>query len=153
MLRPINFLLPLIATLAKPLLPYQDRSLPVPSRVTDLLARLSMDELIGQTWHPEPQPTAALEKFCKSGVGGTEVSAGNTPLARVRARNALQTACMAAQPHGIPLSFHEEGLHSGAVGGTVFPEPLLTACAWNETLVNAIGAALAFEARGAGVDK
>ena len=134
------------------LLPYQDATLPVPRRVTDLLGRMSLDELIGQTWHPESQPAALLTGFCKNGVGGTAIPADGSPLENLRARNALQAACMAAQPHGIPLSFHQEGLHSGGVGGTVFPEPLLTACAWNETLATAIGAALAFEARGAGVD-
>lgn len=134
------------------LLPYQDATLPVPARVTDLLSRMSTAELIGQTWHPEAQPAALLTGFCANGVGGTQVPSSGSPLANLRARNALQAACMAAQPHGIPLSFHEEGLHSGALGGTVFPEPLLTACAWNETLATAIGAALAFEARGAGVD-
>jgi len=55
---------------------------------------------------------------------------------------------MTASRLGLPLSFQQEGLHSGATGGTVFPEPLLTACTWNESLVVAIGAALADEARG-----
>ena len=135
-------------------MPYQDSSLPVPVRVTDLLSRMSMEELIGQTWHPEPQPNdaATLTKLCAKGVGGTGTLGGGTPLLRLQNRNALQRACMAAQPHGIPLSFHEEGLHAGALGGTQFPEPLLTACSWNESLATAIGAAIAFEARGAGVD-
>ncbi len=143
---------PVPRPVAASLLPYQDATLPVPQRVTDLLGRMSLDELIGQTWHPESQPAALLTGFCKNGVGGTAIPADGSPLVNLRARNALQAACMAAQPHGIPLSFHQEGLHSGGVGGTVFPEPLLTACAWNETLATAIGAALAFEARGAGVD-
>ena len=138
--------------LASALLPYQNAALPVPARVTDLLARMSLEEKIGQTWHPEAQPQQALLKYCAKGVGGTAVSGGPTPLARVQNRNALQRGCMAAQPHGIPLSFHEEGLHAGALGGTQFPEPLLTACAWNTSLATAIGAAIAYEARGAGVD-
>ena len=152
----VRVLLTLLAAAvgAAPRLPYQDPSLPVPTRVTDLLSRLSLDEKIGQTWHPETQPTALITALCAKGVGGTALppSASNDPLSNLRARNDLQRACMAAQPHGIPLSFHQEGLHSGAQGGTVFPEPLLTACAWNESLATAIGAVLAFEARGAGVD-
>ena len=132
--------------------PYMDAALPIPSRVSDLLSRMTRAELIHQTWHPEPQSPAVFASVCAAGLGGTEAPGGGTPLARIRARNALQQACMAAQPHAIPVSFHQEGLHSGAVGGTIFPEPLLTACTWNVSLAQSIGAALAYEARGAGVD-
>lgn len=135
-----------------PPFPYQQAGLPISQRVDDLLSRLSIDEMIGQTWHPLSQTSAKIVGWCAKGVGATIVPSGATPLLRLQNRNKLQQDCMNANPHGIPLSFHEEGLHAGALGGTNFPEPLLTACTWNESLASAIGAAIAFEARGAGVD-
>jgi beta-glucosidase len=132
--------------------PYQQPSLPISQRVDDLISRMSIDELIGQTWHPLSQTTAKIIEWCAKGVGATIVPDGATPLLRLQNRNKLQADCMNANPLGIPLSFHEEGLHAGALGGTNFPEPLLTACTWNESLASQIGAAIAFEARGAGVD-
>lgn len=76
----------------------------------------------------------------------------NTAEATLAARNALQVHMMTQSRLGIPVSFSQEGLHSGALFGTVFPMPLLTACSWNDSLAEAIGGVLAYEARGSGVD-
>ena len=136
-------------------LPYEDASLPIPARVADLIARMTLPELIGQTWSPYGGMSQDdLLLFCgNASLGSTTINtiSGGTPAERLAGRNTFQANCQAANRLHIPISFSQEGLHSGAVGGTVFPESLLTACTWNESLVSRIGAALAFEARGAGV--
>lgn len=52
----------------------------------------------------------------------------------------------------LPASFEEEGLHSGAWGGTLFPGPVGLGATWDEGLLLEIGKAIAVEARAAGVD-
>lgn len=76
----------------------------------------------------------------------------NTAAQTVQNRNDLQSYFLKTSRLAIPVSFHHEGLHSGSYFGTIFPEPLLTACSWNESLVQQIGQVLANEARALGVD-
>jgi len=76
----------------------------------------------------------------------------STPLAALRARNALQGAFLNASRLAIPVSFCMEGLHSGGWGGTSFPGPPALAAAWNASLVAAVGRVIALEARSTGVD-
>jgi beta-glucosidase len=132
--------------------PYRNAALPVPARVADLLARMTPAEKVAQLWTRESD--ARLEADClATGIGGANIAnaRGATPAARLAARNAIQAAC-GKNRLGVPISFFEEGLHGGAAGGTVYPMPPTTACSWNVTLAAAIGAAIADEARGAGVD-
>lgn len=134
---------------------YKDAAAPVPARVADLMARMTVSEKTAQLWTRElGSPLALLLETCAStGIGQANVAfaAGTSPAEYLAARNAIQQECLKNRLQ-IPVSFFQEGLHSGGRGGTLFPEPLTTACAWNASLVSAIGAALAFEARGAGVD-
>jgi hypothetical protein len=65
----------------------------------------------------------------------------------VAKRNDLQRRFLDTSPHGIPLSFINEGLHGGAPGGAIFPEPISQGMSWNTSLVAAIAAAIAAEVR------
>ena len=44
------------------------------------------------------------------------------------------------------------GLHGGAAGGTIFPEPIAQAMSWNVSVVSKIAAVIAAEASAIGVD-
>ena len=70
----------------------------------------------------------------------------------VALRNKLQRAVIKSSRFGIPASFHVEALHSGAPGGTVFPESVTLGATWDPQLVKEIGAAIAEEARAFGAD-
>lgn len=159
------------ATLAEGSAPaYQSPGLPVSERVADLLARMTPQELAHQLvnkneggWGDLPGILGEFgatgigtlfvdEVMNKSAWGHANASQWSTPLEALRARNALQAAFMAQSRLGIPVSFCMEGLHSGAWGGTVFPGPPALASAWNASLVTAIGATIALEARATGVD-
>jgi beta-glucosidase len=48
---------------------------------------------------------------------------------------------------GIPVSFVQEGLHSGAAGGTIYPMPCGMATTWNPSLVQKVHEAIAMEVR------
>lgn len=70
----------------------------------------------------------------------------------VIARNKLQGTFLNQSKNGIPITFINEGLHGGAPGGTVFPEPITQAMSWNVSMVGAIASAIAAEASAIGVD-
>jgi hypothetical protein len=70
----------------------------------------------------------------------------------IKQRNELQASFISGSRLGIPISFINEGLHGGASGGTIFPEPITTAMAWNKSLVTQISAVIAAEASATGVD-
>lgn len=70
----------------------------------------------------------------------------------VTQRNELQASFLNESRLGIPISFINEGLHGGAPGGTIFPEPITTAMTWNKTLVTKIAEVIAMEAHAIGVD-
>jgi beta-glucosidase-like glycosyl hydrolase len=70
----------------------------------------------------------------------------------VTQRNEMQQLFKEESRLGIPVSFINEGLHGGAPGGTIFPEPIGQGMSWNVSLVGKIAAAIAAEASAIGVD-
>ena len=67
-------------------------------------------------------------------------------------RNAIQKLFLSSSAHGIPISFVNEGLHGGAPGGTIFPEPIGQGMSWNTSLARKIAEVIAAEASAIGVD-
>lgn len=105
---------------------YKQAGAPIPSRVADLLARMTPLELAGQLqnkneggWDQIPNITA---QFGTTGIGSLFLDEVlnrtwghyplSTPLDTLRARNALQSAFLASTRLSIPISFCEELLHS-----------------------------------------
>ena len=136
---------------------YKDASQPIPSRVADLVSRMTLDELIAAVAHKDGDTDADLRQvYGNTSIGGVKITLftvnGNGPRETILARNAFQSFMIQNSRLNIPVSVAHEGLHSGAFFGTVFPQPLLTACAWNDSLVEKIGAVLGDEARAYGVD-
>ena len=54
---------------------------------------------------------------------------------------------------GIPITFTQETMTSGARNGTSFPHPVAQGSSWNMTLVHRIATAVATEAYYSGVDR
>ena len=138
---------------AKPL--YKQAGAPIPARVADLVGRMTVDELIAAVAHKDGGTADEIKSaYGNTSLGGVKITfaEGATALEVVRARNNLQRFFVQNSRLNIPLSFAQEGLHSGGDYGTVFPEPLLTACSWNDSLALAIGQVLGSEARASGVD-
>lgn len=135
---------------------YRQAGAPIPARVTDLLSRMTVDEMIGQLTHWYSGSAASIKTvFGATGVGQVSMQsslAADSPADTVAARNAFQAFFLNNSRLGIPVSVAHEGLHSGGLFGTVFPELCTTACSWNVSLAAAIGAAQADEARAHGVD-
>ena len=134
--------------------PWLDASQPVAARVALLLPKLTLEEKIAMTFATHTEQ-AIVYRFNRTGVGATKFLSAFT-FANVTkcviARNALQALFMKEGRLGIPVSFINEGLHGGAPGGTIFPEPIGQGMSWNVSLVSKIAGAIAAEASAIGVD-
>ena len=155
--------------------PYEDSSLDVEARITDLLGRMTLDEKTAQmvTLYGYPRvlkdelPTPAWKtNLWKDGIGNIDEHAnGNEgvtkPLPRpkndlpwsqhVRAKNEVQKFFIEETRLGIPADFTDEGIrglmHSKA---TSFPAQIGVASTWDKELVLGIGRVTGREARALG---
>ena len=146
--------------------PYRQPNLPIDARVRDLVSRMTLEEkarqldmyagvpsLVDQATdktHAAPgahfQSDAAGKLFGNLGAGSIHDLYPSAELA-----NSIQQWIMQHSRLGIPALFIEEGLH-GYSDGTVFPAPINLAATWDPGLARRTGAAIASEARAAGVD-
>lgn len=138
---------------------------PIPERVAAMVQKMSLEELVAQTFLRYPcstgpcVPEALNGSLNATGVGTVSIRVvtdtsgpGSSALAALRLRNAVQSSLVATSRLKVPASFEEEGLHCGAWGGTIFPGAIGLGATWNEGLVREVGEIIALEARAAGVD-
>src|SRR6266566_2128431 len=146
--------------------PYLDPTLPVERRVDDLLARMTLEEKVGQMlclWQGKRAITDSAGRFDPShppdwfriGVGRIERPGdGRGARAEAEYTNAIQRWVKEHTRLGIPVLFHEEALH-GLEGeqATSLPQAIALASTWNPDLVERVFTAAAAEARARGVEQ
>ena len=156
-------------------LSYRDATRTVDERVRDLLSRLSLPEKLVQVcavWDAKAAllgadggvDTARLRARFPHGVGhvarpsdrkgegGPAAVGGRGPRETAALVNALQREAVANTRLGIPVLFHEEGLHGyAAPGATCFPQAIALAGSFDLELVEAVNAVTAREMRARGV--
>jgi len=154
---------------------YRDAKRPVPERVEDLLARMTLEEKIAQmisVWGGKAELMDArgridaaklkqryphgLGQFARpsdaSGPASPREVPGRDPRATVALVNTLQHYALEQTRLGIPILFHEEGLHGyAALGATSFPQAIALASSWDPDLVREVNATTAREIRARGV--
>lgn len=143
--------------------PWQDPGLPVPERVADLLARMTLEEKIaqlGSVWmgssgdgdgvapmqdafyNDEAPP---LSEMIRDGLGQLTRVFGTRPVspaAGMSAMAALQAQVVANNRFGIPAIAHEECLTGFAAWtATIFPTPLAWGATFDPGLVGEMAAA------------
>lgn len=155
-------------------LPYQDASLSVDQRADDLLARMTLDEKMAQittTWggkveifdddgNFDPEKAA---KLYPHGIGHfgrpNDLKGPSSPLEEpfrderetVKLVNAIQKYEIESTRLGIPVLFHEEGLHGYAArGATSFPQAIGLASSWDPILFERVYSVVAREIRARG---
>ncbi len=170
-----TFLLAVVAvsTIAAP--PYRNATLPVEQRVDDLLARMTLDEKVGQL-----QCLMGWESYVRQGSHVTTSEAfrqqvldrhigmywavlradpwtqktltnGLNPALATEATNAMQHFAVDSTRLGIPLLLAEEAPHGHmAIGATVFPTGLGLAATWSPALMREVGEVIAREVRAQG---
>jgi beta-glucosidase len=154
---------------------YKDASAPIEARVDDLLSRMTLDEKIAQittVWldkvkifadrlQLDPAKLAAqypngLGHFTRpsdaKGAVSPRVAPGRNPRQTVALVNALQKWATTQTRLGIPILFHEEGLHGyAAVGATSFPQSIAMASSFDTDMMRDVNSVIAREIRSRGV--
>jgi beta-glucosidase len=136
---------------------YQDASLPVATRVTDLLERMTLDEKIGQMTQAERKvltgnadvTTYALGSLLS---GGGSVPTPNTATAWADMVDGFQRQALATRL-GIPLVYGVDAVHghNNVHGATIFPHNIGLGATRDPALVQRIGRAVAEEVAGTGI--
>jgi beta-glucosidase len=154
---------------------YKDASAPIPARVEDLLKRMTLAEKVaqleavwvGKTAIQDAQHNfdmAKAEKLYPDGIGtlarpsdlegpvSPRVVPRRGPRATVEYDNAVQHWAVEHTRLGIPVLFHEEGLHGYATkDATSFPVPIGLASSWDPDMVRETNVVTAREMRARGI--
>lgn len=150
------------------ILPYRDPSLPIESRVDDLLSRLSAEEKAGQLtqyFYFGPRETEPLDELDLSAIPTEALAFVHQPkmvrdavaqgragsvlfVKNARETNLLQRLAVESSPHGIPLLFGFDVIHGLR---TIFPVPIALAASWDMETIEATQAVAAREARSVGI--
>ena len=107
-------------------LPYQDPNLPIPTRVADLLGRMSLDEKIGQMTQAERASVtnAQITQFRLGSLlsGGGSAPSPNTATSWANMYDGFQNGALAT-PLKIPLIYGVDAVHghNNVSGATIFP--------------------------------
>ncbi len=164
-----------MAGAAQPVAVYKDPAAALSQRVDDLLARMTPEEKVAQlltVWGGKVDLFDASEQFdpakaaalYPNGFGGfarpsdrrgavsPRVAPGRNTRATVAMVNAIQHFAIERTRLGIPVLFHEEGLHGyAAVDGTHFPQAIGLASSWDPDLIRRVDTIIAREIRARGV--
>jgi beta-glucosidase len=137
-------------------LPYQDSSLPIEERIEDLLARMSLEEKIGQMTLVEKNsiPVEDITDLYIGGLlsGGGGYPSRNTPSGWAEMVNEFQEYALATEL-AIPMIYGVDAVHGHAnvIGTVVFPHNIGLGAANNPELVEAIGRVTAREMIATGI--
>lgn len=141
------------------MMPYQNATLTVSQRVDDLLARMTLEEKVGQLCQSPMLDYADHREVYLSQVAGGRLGsriladtawAGNAPGESVSPDqiNEIQRVAVEETRLGIPVIFARDVIYGQA---TVLPIPLAQACSWNPTLVEQAYSKVACEAASLGI--
>ncbi len=154
---------------------YKNPDAPIDARVDDLLSRMSVAEKVAQVvtiWNDKPalfdndmnfdadkarlRIPHGLGQFARpmdiNGPSSPRVVPWRDARGTVELVNALQKYAVEETRLGIPILFHEEGLHGyAAVGATSFPQAIAMASSWDPLLIRDVNAVTAREIRVRGV--
>jgi beta-glucosidase len=129
---------------------YEDPSQPISKRVADLLARMTLDEKIGQLWQSDMADDSDKTLAVVLRNGGISSFLGSSEIIETPVmRNKLQHIAVEQSQLGIPLIFGHDVIHGFR---TIFPIPLALSCAWEPGLFEKAQAVAAREASAAGID-
>ena len=145
-------------------LPYRNLNLPVESRVSDLLSRMTLEEKIGQMTMLRLSELETDEKGLVTGQSLEELFSGQStgclesPFIGVeeiaKYSEAADKYLREETRLGIPAIQIAECLHGQlAFGATIFPQAIAQGSTWNPELIRRMGEVIAKEASLSGVDQ
>ncbi|HZM77232.1 MAG TPA: glycoside hydrolase family 3 N-terminal domain-containing protein [Candidatus Limnocylindrales bacterium] len=139
-------------------LPYLNAKLPVDKRVNDLLARMTLEEKIGQMTQAERGAVANNPSLIAQWQLGSVLSGGgstpetNTPAAWVAMVNSFQAQALTTRLQ-IPMIYGIDAVHGhgNVLGATIFPHNIGLGATRDPKLVERIGRATAAELWATGI--
>ncbi|RKP54470.1 carbohydrate-binding protein [Cohnella endophytica] len=143
------------------LVPYFNASLPVETRITDLLGRMTLDEKIGQMVQAErasvtPEDVQTYRLGSVLSGGGSFPNGKQSDSTREKWASLVDSyqAGALSTRLGIPLLYGVDAIHgnSNLVGATLFPHNIGLGAAGDPALVEQIGVATAQEIKAAGTN-
>jgi beta-glucosidase len=136
--------------------PYKNPELPVADRVEDLMARMTLDEKIGQMTLVEKNSINAAD-IATLGIGGLLSGGGgfpqpNTPQSWAEMVDGFQGQAMESRL-GIPLIYGVDAVHghNNVLGAVIFPHNIGLGAANDPALVTQIGRVTALEMIATGI--
>ncbi len=143
---------------------YRNPQLSISDRVADLLARMTLEEKIGQMlciwderaammFDEDGTPNfAKMKSHLGNGIGQiariSDIQGGLGPREMAELSNRLQSFFIEETRLGIPVIFHEECLHGlAARDATSYPQPIGLAATFNPALIENIYTAIAEDTR------
>ncbi|HEU4326732.1 MAG TPA: glycoside hydrolase family 3 N-terminal domain-containing protein [Roseiflexaceae bacterium] len=142
---------------AAQLYPYQDPALPADQRAADLLARMTLDEKIGQMTQADRSVMTTIDDMATYGIGsllsgGGSAPSPNTPAAWADMVDRFQTAALRNRLR-IPMLYGIDAVHghNNVVGAVIFPHNIGLGAARNPALARQIGAITAEEVYATGI--
>jgi beta-glucosidase len=137
---------------------YKDATQPVKARVRDLMARMTLDDKLGQMIQAErlgiTDPTdVATYRLGSLLSGGSSQPTPNTPQTWADMYDGFQRTALSS-PLGIPLIYGVDAVHghNGVKGATIFPHNIGLGATRDGALAEKIGRATAEEVSGTGID-
>jgi beta-glucosidase len=137
---------------------YKDATQPVKVRVQDLMARMTLDDKLGQMIQAErlgiTNPAdVATYRLGSLLSGGSSQPTPNTPETWADMYDGFQRTALSS-PLGIPLIYGVDAVHghNGVKGATIFPHNIGLGATRDGALAEKIGRATAEEVSGTGID-
>ncbi|MEV8374118.1 glycoside hydrolase family 3 N-terminal domain-containing protein [Kribbella sp. NPDC056861] len=137
---------------------YKDSTQPVKVRVQDLLARMTLDDKLGQMIQAErlgiTEPAdVATYRLGSLLSGGSSQPTPNTPQSWADMYDGFQRTALSS-PLGIPLIYGVDAVHghNGVKGATIFPHNIGLGATRDPVLAERIGEVTAQEVAGTGID-
>jgi beta-glucosidase len=137
--------------------PYQDPTLPVTTRVSDLLSRMTLDEKLGQMTQAERGAVTSADvttyRLGSLLSGGGSAPSPNNATSWANMYDTFQQAALAT-PLGIPVIYGVDAVHghNNVYGATIFPHNIGLGATRDQALVQQIGQVVAEEVSGTGID-
>jgi beta-glucosidase len=137
---------------------YKDPNAPIANRVADLLARMTLDEKIGQMTQVD-RGSLTVESDIATYALGSLLSGGgsaptpNTPSAWADMYDRYQGIALSTRL-GVPLIYGIDAVHghNNVYGATIFPHNIGLGATRNPALIQQVGRATAEEVAGTGID-
>lgn len=135
--------------------PYRDATLPIETRVRDLIGRMTLEEKFWQLFMIPGDLDDPSNDYA-NGVFGLQISTkpatGNIARAHAERINAIQRYFVERTRLGIPIIPFDEAVH-GLVrdGATMFPQAIALAATWDTALVARAARAIARETKSRGI--